>query len=165
MTKETLMYYNKEISMLGISECTKKKLRSNLKMYYRYFRNNESNNNLECRIQERFILKRNEARYVYLLCKIHYLNDTIPLPPEDNEEKEVEEYEFNNLDEWAEDRAKKGRKFKNPNFYKYLVQNYSKYKQKELMRLLEKEFKLTVPEGYIGPLYREYLIKVEVKEA
>lgn len=43
MTKETLMYYNKEISMLGISECTKKKLRSNLKMYYRYFRNNENN--------------------------------------------------------------------------------------------------------------------------
>lgn len=165
-------YYIKKNQHITLDNLTKKKLERRMKRYYEIFKEND-NKEPFAMIYEFYTniddsLTYKEAEYIYNLCRNKYLNEISSLPVEENEEEEVEQedqgYEFNNLNEWAEDRAKNARKFKDPEFYMYLVNNYFKYKQKDLMKLLEKEFKLKVPEGYIGSLWREYLAKVEVKE-
>lgn len=170
MSEETLIYYSKKISMLGLSERTKEELKSNFKKYYRYFKKKEGYSDLEYMIGDTFSLKRNEAKYVYILCKVHYLKDIHHLPPRETQlsagastGKRI--IKFNNINEWAEDRARRGIKFKEPEFYKCLVQNYYRYRQKDLIKLLEKEFKLKVPAGYTKIMWEDYLSKVKVKEA
>lgn len=161
MTKETLMYYNKEISMLGISECTKDRVERNFEIYYKFFQSNENNEKLEYMIQDIFGMTRKEARYVYLLCKIQYLNDITPLPQKKIKIKE--ELSFKNLNEWAEYRAKIGTKFKDIDFYKCLVETYPQDKTSRVTKLLEEQFQLELSPCYVMFMYRDYCKKVKTE--
>lgn len=164
MTKETLMYYNKEISMLGISKCTKDRVERNFEIYYSFFQSNENNEKLEYMIQDIFGMKRKEARYVYLLCKIQYLNDITPLPPKKFKTKE-KELSFNNLNEWAEYRALHGTRFKDIDFYKCLIEFYQKYTPSIVKKILEEQFQLDkpIPNSYVYKMYRDYCKKVKTE--
>lgn len=158
-------YYMQKNKNLDLNELVKKKLERRIKSYYKIFKENDNKGHFElvCALRREGALTDEEAKYVYNLCKLQYLKDVKPLPPRETKEKKVK-LKFNNLDEWAEYRATKGRKFKEQEFYKCLVKNYYRYRQKDLMKLLEEEFKLPVPAGYTKNMWRDYLSRVKVKE-
>lgn len=105
------------------------------------------------------LLSYSEAQYIYNLCRNKYLKDETPLIPKIRKK----DLKFNNLNEWAEYRARKGTKFKDIDFYKRLVETYPQDKTSKVTKLLEEQFQLELSPCYVMFMYRDYCKKVKTE--
>lgn len=168
LNKESLKYYQKKynkdkIRALGLSPGSMEKIDKEINVYYKRFKDSDISGADDPwkKLKTEFNLTIEEAKYTEIVCKEIFRDDVIPveqLPPKKRRSNKPKS--FNNIDEWAQDRADRGEKYRDKEVFKFIVLNFKKFRQKDILTQIKELYGVNLPAGYIRNVWDEYIKRV-----